>query len=225
MTKTMFRFTVAALALAVFAGGAQAIDEDHAGCTKVCKKIVIESDGDCADGQARVIYMQGGGDDDATWVVKGKDGEKVIDLSALGAVGLSGSAPWVLAAGAASDENRGWLGVGLGEVSPALAVQLGVEGEGVMITNVVEDSPAASAGLERYDVVLSVNGKPVDGSVAAFAAAVGEAGPSSRITLNLLHEGKSRTVKVSLGSRPEEVIEWIHDTDSGPSISEKFRTR
>ncbi len=242
MRKNLCQVILAALAVGVFAGEAWAIEEEKTECkkvvvlgagnddegAKVCKKIVIGGGEAAKDGQ-RVICITTGDKGDGgpgTWVIQGEDGdEQVVKLNVLGSAGLAGGGPLMLTAGAAGDPNRAWLGIGLGEVHPALAAQLGIEGEGVMITNVVKDSPAASAGLEQYDIITAVNGTPLDGSVSAFADLIGEAGTSARVTLEVVHGGKSRTVQVTLAPRPDDVLQWIHEGDVGPTISEKFHTR
>lgn len=239
MTRAMYRLTLTALAVAVFAGGAWAFNDDHKckkTCKKHCKSVVVvtgdRGDDETVEVHSKVICIKTddqGGDGAATWVIKpGDDEEEVVvklNVSAHGGHGWTAVAPLILTAGGAGDPDRGWLGVGLGEVPPALAAQLGTEGQGVMITNVVTDSPAAKAGLERYDIVTVVNGEPVDGSVSALAEAVGEAGPSARVTLTVIHNGKEETVRATLGSRPPNQVVWEHDLDWLPSISEKFRTR
>ena len=87
----------------------------------------------------------------------------------------------------------------LGEVSPALAAQLGLEDEGVMISNVARGSPAAEAGLERYDVIVELNGEGFGGSTGALAKRVGELGSGTTAELTIIRSGKEQTVPVELG--------------------------
>jgi serine protease Do len=71
-------------------------------------------------------------------------------------------------------ESRPRLGLSVQELSPEIAQQLGVEsGRGVVITNVVPESPADHAGLRRRDIVLEVNQQPVN-DVPSFRGAVGD---------------------------------------------------
>jgi serine protease Do len=59
---------------------------------------------------------------------------------------------------------RGYLGVQIGPVTSDLAEKLNVgSGEGVVVTQVMPDSPAAAAGLEENDVITKFNGKAVNG--------------------------------------------------------------
>jgi serine protease Do len=72
-------------------------------------------------------------------------------------------------------ETEDWLGVEVHSVSSDVARELGVEeGEGVVIVRVSEGSPAAGAGLERADIILSVGDEEVS-SISGFDRAVKDA--------------------------------------------------
>jgi serine protease Do len=99
---------------------------------------------------------------------------------------------------------RGWLGVLLQPVSAEVAESLGLAGEGgTLVANVEPDSPAAKAGLEPGDVVLAVNGRPLE-SVKALARAVADTRPGTKLTLQVSREQKSRDVPVVIGSPPAD---------------------
>lgn len=77
----------------------------------------------------------------------------------------------------------GKLGLSLEPVSPAAAKQLGLDGtEGVVVTDVDQDGPAAESGIARGDVILEINRKPVS-SVADVRAALDGAGDRSVVLL------------------------------------------
>ena len=58
---------------------------------------------------------------------------------------------------------RGWLGVSIQELTPELASQFGVsDTKGVLVSDVMDDSPAKKAGFERADVIVEYDGKPMD---------------------------------------------------------------
>jgi serine protease Do len=97
---------------------------------------------------------------------------------------------------------RGWLGVLLQPVSAEVAEGLGLAREGgSLVANVEPDSPAAKAGLRPGDVVLAVNGKPLD-SVKALARAVADTRPGSTLILEVSREQKTRDLKVVIGTPP-----------------------
>ncbi len=100
---------------------------------------------------------------------------------------------------------QAWLGVTLGSVPKALAHQLGralAEGQGIIVEAVSPNSPAARAGIEPWDVLLSVDGEKLY-SPQQLAARVRASKPGSKKRFELLREGKKRTVTVELGSSPQ----------------------
>ncbi len=98
--------------------------------------------------------------------------------------------------------SRGYLGVAIRDLNPALARQFKVpDVSGVLINQVEPGSPAEKAGLRQGDVVRSLNGQSVDGP-DRFRALVAAASPGAEITLGILRDGKSETVKVTLGEQP-----------------------
>ena len=97
-------------------------------------------------------------------------------------------------------EPRGaWLGVRLSPVPPPLKSHLGLKDKGVMIDNVVEDSPADKAGIEQYDVIVSLNGEGVSDDVGDFIDAVRKCSPGDKLKLGLLRRAAERKVNVKLG--------------------------
>ena len=99
---------------------------------------------------------------------------------------------------------RGWLGVHIQPVSEDIAAALGLDkAQGVLISQVTDDTPAAKAGLARGDIVTSVNGKSVD-SPRDLTRLIAMAPPGSEVTLGLLHAGKPGEAKVTLGERPAD---------------------
>ena len=67
--------------------------------------------------------------------------------------------------------SRPWLGVGLASVTPALAARYDLPlKRGVIITRIVRNSPAATAGLEPGDIIFALDNSAVDDVVALFKA-------------------------------------------------------
>jgi serine protease Do len=108
-----------------------------------------------------------------------------------------------------SDSDEGgesWLGVSIADVT---ADRLGAlklkEEKGAEVTMVDQDAPAGKAGLQEHDVILSMNGTPVE-SAAQLRRMIHETPPGRVITLGLSRNGQPITVKVQLASRRNEFM-------------------
>ena len=100
---------------------------------------------------------------------------------------------------------RGFLGVGIQALTPALAEAFEVgDAQGLLVTEVTPDGPAARAGVRTDDVLLTLDGRPVDGP-GALRNAVALLTPGDEVELVLLREGQRRTMKVVLGTREDDV--------------------
>jgi serine protease Do len=118
---------------------------------------------------------------------------------------------------------RGWLGVSIQDVTPALARALEVPtGDGALVSGVNEGSPAARAGLQEDDVIVSIDGERV-GSATALTRAVALKAPDSTVTLTLYRAGKELQVKVKVGTRPDlEGVGVFEKSESdGPESNQK----
>lgn len=100
--------------------------------------------------------------------------------------------------------SRGWLGVGIQEMTPELAHGFGVEpGRGVLVAQVFEDSPADKAGVESGDVVLEFNGRAL-ANPNELSRAVASVQPGSTAKLRVMRNGKMRTFEVRLSEREDD---------------------
>ena len=100
--------------------------------------------------------------------------------------------------------SRGWLGVGIQEVTADLAESFGLDRpRGALVSQVQPDSPAAKAGLQNADVILQFNGQAVESS-GDLPRLVGMAKPGSRATLRVWRKGRMQDVSVVLGELPGE---------------------
>lgn len=88
------------------------------------------------------------------------------------------------------------LGVRMERVPEALADQLGLEaGRGILITDVLPDTPADKAGFKPHDIVLEFAGKPVSDNPEAFARLVQETKAGEKVTAVVLRKGKRVELK------------------------------
>jgi len=99
---------------------------------------------------------------------------------------------------------RGFLGVSPQAITADMADSLGLKStKGALIADVVKDSPAEKGGLKPGDVVVALNGKPVSDN-SQLTRDVGVIPPGSTVKLDIIREGKQRTVEVKLAERPDE---------------------
>jgi len=99
--------------------------------------------------------------------------------------------------------HRGWLGVYLRPVPDALAAQLAdlmPAGEGVLVDEVEEGSPAAKAGVQAHDILLALGDQKLY-SPAQLSRLVGSGKAGGEVDLQLIHAGKLQTVKVAITPR------------------------
>jgi serine protease Do len=108
---------------------------------------------------------------------------------------------------------RGYLGVGVVELTDDRVKALKLKDDhGVEIKHVDPDSPAAKAGLKENDVILEVNGKPVE-DIEQFQNSIGDTAPGTKVNLTIWHYGNRQTVAATLDSRPDNVYSFL-----GPDV-------
>lgn len=93
---------------------------------------------------------------------------------------------------------RAFLGVNIQEVDGNLAEALGLDGpEGVLISGMIEDGPAAEAGLQEGDVIVEFNGNHVP-SIPKLQRMVGSAEIGSKAEVVVVRDGDRKRFKVKL---------------------------
>ena len=64
---------------------------------------------------------------------------------------------------------RGWLGVQIQEVTKPMADQFGLdEARGALVSQILPDTPAGKAGVQRGDVIIRWNGRDIENAAALF---------------------------------------------------------
>ncbi|MEN8006467.1 MAG: PDZ domain-containing protein [Candidatus Krumholzibacteriota bacterium] len=127
----------------------------------------------------KVIVMSGD-DDDFKWSFKDKAGKFNLD--------------------------RGFMGVHLDDLNEQMGEYFGVdEGNGALVTEVVEDSPAAEAGLKAGDVIVQFGDDDIDSSGALYKA-IDDTESGQKTTVKVVRKGKKMSLDITLGEMPEDAI-------------------
>ncbi len=137
-------------------------------------------------------------------------------LAFVAAAGLASL--WIFQESHAGEKSgKGWLGVIVKELTPSLREKMKLGNEtGLLVSEVVRDSPADDAGLEEGDVIIQFDGKKVE-QADDFSRAVRNAGADSKVNLIVLREGTRKTMEVMLGkrSRPGYASGFSHGFGQG----------
>ena len=98
---------------------------------------------------------------------------------------------------------RGWLGVTVQALNKELAESFGLEeNRGALVNEVIKDSPADKAGLERGDIILEYNGTKID-ELNDLPRLVAATKVGDTVKVQIYRDGKERTVKVTIGKLDE----------------------
>jgi hypothetical protein len=112
--------------------------------------------------------------------------------------------PMILSLG---DESGAFLGVMMGVLTEQLGRFFGApDGEGVLVNEVVDDSPAAQAGIEAGDVILRANDRVIGGPDDLHGV-LRKAEPGDKLSVTVLRDHAERTFEVTLGEpSPDQQI-------------------
>jgi serine protease Do len=109
---------------------------------------------------------------------------------------------------------RGWLGVLIQEVTRELAESFGMENpHGALVAKVLEDSPAAEAGLKVGDVIVEFNGKKVMRS-SGLPPLVGRAKVGKEAEVTVIRDKKRRNIGVLIAQLPNTITQAAFTPDS-----------
>ena len=92
----------------------------------------------------------------------------------------------------------------------------GLPRDGVLISDVTPNGPAARAGFHRGDVVVAINGKPID-DTGKLRNLVASAGKGAKVRVEIERDRKRRTIEVELGEQPAEKLELPAGNSDGAS--------
>lgn len=118
---------------------------------------------------------------------------------------------------------RGWLGVGIKLLTPEVADFLNLKNlNGAVVSEVYNNSPAAKAGIEPGDVIVSMNGKSIYAPDLPYDIAFTK--PGTKVVLGIIRDGKEITKTVTLGERPKKEQEQQLETTQPSTQSSSFNT-
>jgi serine protease Do len=101
---------------------------------------------------------------------------------------------------------RGWLGVSIQPLTPELAQSFGrKEPAGVLIADIVADSPAARAGVVAGDIIVEFDGKKID-SPQDLQRVVAGTPPGKGVPLKVWRDKASKTLEIKIGETPDDSV-------------------
>ena len=97
---------------------------------------------------------------------------------------------------------RGWVGIGVQDMTPELAASLDLpKVPGVLVTSVMNGSPADRAGIKPSDVLVGVENKPISDEASTLNS-ISALKPGTTATLKVLRDKNEIALKVNIGKRP-----------------------
>jgi serine protease Do len=114
---------------------------------------------------------------------------------------------------------RGWLGVQIQPVTAGIADSMGLKkAEGALVDEPQSGSPAAKAGIQSGDVITAVNGTPVK-DARELARTIGMMTPDSNVTLDVMHNGETKSMSLTLAQMPNDQQQANADTGTAQPTS------
>ncbi|MCZ6777174.1 MAG: PDZ domain-containing protein, partial [Ignavibacteria bacterium] len=103
-----------------------------------------------------------------------------------------------------SSSNRGWLGVSIQDMTPSLASSMGIETEeGALVNEVIEESPAASAGILDEDVIVEFDGRNIY-DADDLMRAVRRTKSGKEVDVVVMRKGDKKSLPVTVGKYPRK---------------------
>ncbi len=100
---------------------------------------------------------------------------------------------------------KGFLGVGLQKVTSDIAIAVGLPSpKGALVSEVVPGGPADQAGIQSGDIILELQGLPVEG-LGTLRNSIALMKPGEAITMTVRRNGSDLTIKATVSQHPENV--------------------
>lgn len=119
--------------------------------------------------------------------------------------------------------SRGWLGIQIQDMNENLAkgLKLKENNKGIIVSDVVKDSPAERYGLKRYDVIVSLNGNEVT-DVNSFRNTIASTEPGKTVKIGVMRDGKVENLEIKLSEIANTKKAAKEEENSKPMNSEKL---
>ena len=119
---------------------------------------------------------------------------------------------------------RGWLGVMIQRVTPELAKQFGLEkSEGALVAQVMEDSPAEKAGIQREDIIVEFDDKKIH-KMTELPKIVANTPIGKMVEVKVIRQGREKKLKIEVGELKEEKVakagEFTTEKDLGITVQD-----
>jgi serine protease Do len=100
---------------------------------------------------------------------------------------------------------RGWFGVSIQEVTPAIAKQFGLkDATGALVSETIEDTPAAKAGIEAGDVIIEFDGKKVEDATTLRNIVAGTP-IGKRVRVKVIRDKRMRILMAKIVAQPKRI--------------------
>ncbi len=99
--------------------------------------------------------------------------------------------------------DRGYLGVHIEDVTPALAKAFHTSAGGALLGDVTPNGPAANAGLKKGDIVTDLNGQTIS-DADQLKTRIGTMDPNTKVNLKVTRDGKPMDIALTLGTFPTD---------------------
>ncbi len=110
---------------------------------------------------------------------------------------------------------RGWLGVSIQQVTPELAKQFGLsDTKGALVSEVIENSPAAAAGLQSGDIITALDGKAIEGP-SMLRNLVARIAVGKIVKVDVLRDRKTISMNATVTEQPKEMAQTEEESVQG----------
>ena len=104
---------------------------------------------------------------------------------------------------------RGWIGAGVQELTPELAESFKLaDANGVLVTDIIKNSPAEKSGIKTGDILLSIDTKPIN-NWSAMLETVANILPGQVVAIKLIRNGAPQMLQVKIGKRPKPKTQQV----------------